>query len=67
MPTECKHYQGACAEIVLTECPGGPRYEVDAYRADGCLIMCATDSKQTAEATYRHAGDLLERSLIRGR
>jgi hypothetical protein len=40
---------------------------VDTYRADGCLLLCATDNEQAAEAVYRRAGDLLERSLIHGR
>jgi hypothetical protein len=32
MPTELKHCSGQCAEIVLVEYPGCPRFEVEAYR-----------------------------------
>ena len=59
MPTELKHCSGQCAEIVRVEYPGCPRFEVEAYRLAGALILYASDNAREAEAVYLQASWIL--------
>jgi hypothetical protein len=59
MPTELKHCSGQCAEIVLVEYPISPRFEVEAYRLDGGILLYATDDPKATEAIYLQASRIL--------
>ena len=59
MPTGLKHCSASCAEVVLVEYPGSPRYEVEAYRLEGGFILYATDNARLAEEAYRYASRIL--------
>jgi hypothetical protein len=54
-PRQLKHSSAQTAEIVLTEYPGWPRFEVEAYRLDGAFILLATDDFEAAESVYLQA------------